>query len=103
MKYEKTGGDENENGGAVVQVSRLYTWLNSDMSQNPATKRAHQRMKVKINYGSKSDSKKLLELIVNYPENEEPQVLIRYNGETFELDRNNLERMCVCQWWSWVW
>ena len=66
-------------------MSRLYCWIDSDMSQE-VTRRANEKLKIQINYGSRDDSKHLVTLEVSYPHTQlkddrsEPQVIV-FKGE----------------------
>ena len=64
-------------------MSRLYGWLESDMSTSSVTKQANKRLSLTINYGSKSNSKRLAHLIVNWEDNNtEPKMHIQ-KGEKY--------------------
>lgn len=61
-----------------IELSRLYVWLETDMTRTTKTARANQSVKVEINYGSKGNSKRLLVVRVHYPKNSEvPEVYIQ--------------------------
>lgn len=58
-------------------MSRLYAWIESDTRKTTLTTRANQQLKIRINFGSKYDSKKMLIVNVHYPkETEKPIVEI---------------------------
>ncbi len=59
-------------------MSRLYAWLESDMQRNPIiTRRAKESMSLTVNYGSKSNSMRLLNVNIWYPkDSDKPQVTV---------------------------
>ena len=59
-------------------MSRLYAWIISDMRQTPLTTRANQTLTLKVNYGSKDNSKEVLFITVSFPkDSEKPEITIR--------------------------
>ena len=52
-------------------MSRLYGWISSDMRRTDVTIRGNERLRIKINYGSKYNSKGFIELVVSYPKDSE--------------------------------
>jgi len=58
-------------------MSRLYCWIDSDTLRTTHTARASKSLNIRINYGSKDDSKRLLEVQVYFPkELDKPKVEI---------------------------
>ena len=59
-------------------MSRLYAWLESDMQRKPIiTRRAKESMSLTVNYGSKSNSMRLLNVNIWYPkDSNKPQVTV---------------------------
>lgn len=63
-------------------MSRLYAWLNTDMIKTTKTARGNEKIDIRVHYGSKDDSKPLLNIFVNYPKNSEiPEVSIWQRGK----------------------
>ena len=52
-------------------MSRLYMWAESDMRKTYLTMRGKKFIEVRIHYGSKYNSKLAVQILVEYPENEE--------------------------------
>ena len=59
-------------------MSRLYAWLESDMQRNPIiTRRARESMSLIVNYGSRSDSKRLINVNIWFPkDSDKPKVTV---------------------------
>ena len=47
-------------------MSRLYTWLDTDAIKTTHTARGHQETEVRINWGCRGDSKKLVRVWVRW-------------------------------------
>lgn len=59
-------------------MSRLYCFLTSDKLKTTHTARAHKSLSLKVNYGSKDDSKELCSLHVDFLQDQEtPHVAIK--------------------------
>jgi len=57
-------------------------WIDTDLIKTTRTARGNKTARIQINYGSKTDSKELALIEVNYPENpHEPQVSIWVKGK----------------------
>jgi len=58
-------------------MSRLYTWVNTDKVKTTHTTGGNTETHIKVNYGSNSDSKPLLEVNIFYPKGaDKPTVTI---------------------------
>jgi hypothetical protein len=58
-------------------MSRLYAWLDSDTRKNRITSRGHEEILLRVNYGSSSDSRKLIDVRVYWPKGaDKPEVFI---------------------------
>jgi len=65
-------------------MSKLYTWINSDTVKTTHTVRGNQELRIRVNYGSKSDSKPLLEVNIFYRKGEvKPTLSIQNHLEEF--------------------
>jgi len=72
-------------------MSRLYAWLRSDKSDTERTKEGHERIEVQVNYGSKTKSLYVGEMVVTWHKGEEkPSVrFLISSGIEYEVNHVN--------------
>jgi len=66
-------------GTEVKKMSRLYAWVESDIGEE-ITKTGNENMTVRINYGTKKDSKLTVLLTVAYPDGSDIPTVYVYHA-----------------------
>lgn len=71
-------------------MARLYVWINSDTRKTELTTGGDKEIMIKVNYGSKEDSKKALRVIVQYPTLEAKPIIEIQTAEGLIVRHDNV-------------
>ena len=69
-------------------MSRLYMWAESDMRKTELTMRGNKFIEVTIHYGSRYDSRLAVQILVEYPKNNETPHIHLYIPENIKVYTN---------------